>query len=89
MTMTDTQKAICRELLKISYECGFGSYYPLAPIAAKLGIEGGLALYDANTESGVLWDLGENGKALLGISRDGFSASVHIETLDLIEAWSR
>jgi hypothetical protein len=80
-----------RELLRLSDENGYGSFYPLAPIASRLGIEGGRFLYDADTGTGLLWgyggNRGENG--MLSISADGVYGSVNIEARDLLENWDR
>jgi hypothetical protein len=85
--MNDKQKAICRELIALSYEHGFGSSYPLQPIADKLGITD--VLYDNNTNTGLLWDLGPHGEGLLMIDHRGQSASVVRDTIMLLENWSR
>lgn len=80
-----------RELLYLSDKDGYDSAYPLAPIAAELGIESGRFLYDGDTETGLLWgyggNMGENG--MLHISDDGIYASVAIETRDLLKNWAR
>lgn len=80
--MTPQQKAVCRELLALSYEGGFGARYPLAPIAAKLKIK--RKLYDNNTNTGVLWDLGKHGKGYLDIANDGSSAGVLMENRGML-----
>ena len=85
MKMSPEQKSICRELLKMSYEHGFGSGYYLAPIAEKLGITE--VLYDNNTNTGILWELGPHGEGLLFISPDGESACVNMDTRGLLEHW--
>lgn len=86
--MNDTVKAISRKLLDLSYSNGFGVAYPLTPIAEELGIEAGKYLYDANTETGLLWGIGDNGSALITVGDSGEWASVNLETRDILEAWS-
>ena len=84
--MTPQQKAICRELLALAYKAGFGCYYPLAPIAAKLGIK--RRLYDNNTNTGLLWNLGKHGSGLLDITTDGTAACVPYELKDEVARYS-
>jgi len=67
-------------------EHGFGCLYPLAPIVEKLGITE--KLYDTETSSGVLWDIGPHGSGLLYIPHSGDSASVDFETHAMLEHWS-
>ena len=83
--LTVAQKQICRELIKLSIEHGFGSNYPLAPIAAKLGIAE--PLYDNNTKSGILWELGPHGGGLLFIPHSGDCASVEYDTHEMLANW--
>ncbi len=71
--MTENCKAICRELLKLSYSQGFDGGYPLQPIAEALQITE--PLYDENTGTGILWELGSYGNGLLDVSHDGKYAS--------------
>lgn len=85
MKMSPEQKAVCKELLRMSYENGFGCAYPLAPIAKKLGITE--VLYDNNTNTGILWELGPHGEGLLFIRHTGESASVSMDTRELLEHW--
>lgn len=87
--MTPDQKAVCRELLRECYDNGFNSRYPLEPIAKKLGITE--VLYDNNTNTGILWDLGPHGNGFLtfGYEKDPAThAGVCMDTLDLCEHWS-
>lgn len=84
--MNESQKFICRELLRLSYAHGFDSAYPLVPIAEAGGITD--LLYDPMAETGLLWDLAER-KGLLWMSNDGEAAGVSIESRDLLENWSR
>lgn len=85
--MTEPQKAICRALLKLCYEHGFSSFYPLAPIAEANGLRVE-DLYDECEQKGILFDLGPYGQGLIEISRDGRSASVVQDTRDLLAHWS-
>lgn len=87
MNMTPNQRAICRELLRLNYDKGFGEMFYLPTIAAKLKISE--PLYDDNTETGLLWDLGPKGEALLEVTDDGKWAGVNFEARDMVEAWSR
>ena len=84
--MTENQKAICRELLELSYGNGFNSY-PLKPIAAKLGITD--ILYDKNTETGILWELGAFGSGVIAVTDNGrgLYAGVMRDTHEQLEAW--
>jgi hypothetical protein len=83
--MTLPQKRICRELIQLSIEHGFGSLYPLAPIAEKLGITE--VLYDNETNTGILWDLGPHGQGLLYIPHTGDCASVDYDTHQMLANW--
>lgn len=84
--MTATQKAIVRELLRLSIDHGFGSRYLLAPIAEKLGITE--PLYDNNTNAGALWEIGPHGKGYLDIGPDGKSAAIDYDQHELLKHWS-
>jgi len=88
MKMTLEAKLICRELLKLSVEHGFGCGFDLAEIAEKLGIEG--ELYNGETESGILWGLGKNigEEGLIDIDHDGDSAAVIWDMHGMVEARS-
>ena len=83
--MTPTQKAICRELIRLSIENGFGCLYPLAPIAKKLKIK--RKLYDNNTNTGILWDLGPHGAGVIYVSPDGKSASIDYDQHHMVANW--
>lgn len=72
--MTTTQKKICKKLIALSIEHGFGNLYPLQPIADELGIKE--VLYDNNTNTGILWEFGPYGTGDLYFSPKGDSASV-------------
>jgi hypothetical protein len=89
MDLTKDQRSISRELLRLSFEGGFGIGYPLAPIAKQLGVPDGLALYDENTNAGILWSLGDLGSNLLTVANNGEWAAVNLDTYELLEAWSR
>ncbi len=80
--MTTEQKSIIRELIEQSYDSGF-HHYPLAPIAAKLGITE--PLYDNNTNTGLLWKLGRHGCAVLDINTEGTHAAVSRFALPTLE----
>ena len=84
LLMNAQQKAVCRELLALSYESGF-HHYPLAPIAEKLGIKG--ALYDNNTNKGLLWKLGRHGSGILDVSTDGKTAAIPFDQRGPIANW--
>ena len=84
--MPDVQKAALRELLRMCVECGFGSSYPLAPIAEKLGLKP-VELYDVETNTGLLWELGPYGDGLIDVSHDGLSAGVSYDTHQLLAHW--
>lgn len=86
--MNEKQKLACRELLRLSYANGFDSAYPLASIATQLGSTT-QELYNGNTETGLLFEFGEKGNALLWFTNSGDAAGVCVETKDLLEAWSR
>jgi hypothetical protein len=87
--MTDQQKQICCDLLRASFENGFGSSYPLKPIAAKLGITE-QDIYDANSETGIMWEYGSYGNGFISFTNhgNGLYASVQFDTKDLLESWS-
>lgn len=84
--MTDQQKTICRELLKLSYRHGFESSYPLAPIAASLGLTV-KELYDNNTNTGILWELGPHGNGVLDIGHQGTHAGCDMGTRGMLANW--
>lgn len=77
-------KLVCKELLKLSINEGFGCHYPLAPIAETLGITE--VLYDGNTESGILWDIGPHGEGLIDIEHSGESAAICWDLHSTVEA---
>jgi hypothetical protein len=79
--MTPIQKQITQELLDLSCDHGF-HYFPLTPIAAKLGITE--VLYDNNTNTGLLWDLGKFGKGYIDVHEDR-SACINRDLLRHIE----
>lgn len=83
--MTADQKKICKEIIRLSIEHGFSCSYPLAPIAKKFGITE--TLYDVDTNTGILWELGPYGNGLLDIPHDGQSAGVDYDTHQLLEHW--
>ena len=85
--MTLPQKQIIRELIDLSIAGGFGVGYPLAPIAEKFGITD--PLYDNNTETGVLWDMGQKGEGWVYVMGDGRSASVSYEEHTMLANWCR
>lgn len=85
--MTLTQKQIIREVIDLSIQHGFGTYFPLAPIAAKYGIKE--LLYDNEKNTGALWDVGPHGEGWLDIPRDGSSASVSYEEHSMLANWCR
>lgn len=84
--MTPVQKAFVRELLRLSIDHGFGCRYSLAPIAEKLAIKE--PLYDNNTNTGVLWEIGPHGKGFLDIGPDGMSAAIDYDQHTLLAHWS-
>lgn len=65
--MTDIQKQrlIIRRLLDLTDEHGRG-YYPLEPLAGEVGLTVA-QLYDNNTNTGLLWDLGRHGRAYIDV----------------------
>lgn len=86
--MTIDQKKVLRELLALSIENGFGSGYPLAPIAEKLGIKE--PLYDNNTNAGLLWEFGPHGSGMIyarGDWPDSY-ASIDYDFAGLLENWT-
>jgi len=86
--MTLDQKKVLRELLAQSIEHGFGSGYPLAPIAAKLGITE--PLYDNETNTGILWEFGPYGDGTIyahGNWPDAY-ASIDYFFAPMIENWT-
>lgn len=85
--MTDLQKAICRDLLKSSYETGFSNFYDLAPLAEKHGVQVE-DLYNEDEQSGLLFDLGPYKEGFLSFSRNGRAASVCQITHELLEHWA-
>lgn len=87
MPLTVPQKQIIRELIDLSIEEGFGTYYPLAPIAEKYGITE--PLYDQNTETGVLWAVGPHGEGWVFVTRDGRSAAVSYSEHQMLANWCR
>ena len=86
--MTIVQKKVLRELLKQSIEHGFGSMYPLAPIAEKLGITE--VLYDNNTNTGLLWEFGPHGTGTIFARGDWpeAAASIDYDMASSIENWT-
>ena len=84
--MTTQQKRICRYLIDQSIQNGFGAGYPLEPIAKELGLTC-LDLYDNNTNTGVLWELGQHGEGLLYVQPEGEWASVSYDTHELLKHW--
>ena len=80
--MTTTQKKICKKLISLSIEHGFGVLYSLQPIADDLGIKE--VLYDNNTNTGILWEFGQYGSGVLYFSSTGDSASVDYYTHDIL-----
>ena len=87
--MTLDQKKVLRELLAQAIEHGFGSSYPLKPIADKLGITE--PLYDNNTNTGLLWEFGPHGSGDIYARVDWPEASASIEygcSSSMIEAWT-
>jgi len=86
--MTLDQKKILRELLTQSIERGFGCLYPLAPIAQKLGITE--PLYDNNTNTGILWELGPHGDGTIFARGDwpDACASIDYDMAFTIESWT-
>lgn len=83
--MTLPQKQIIRELIELSVQSGFGCRYPLSPIAKKLGITE--LLYDGDTETGILWELGSHGKGYIDISHDGKYAGIYYQMVGMLENW--
>lgn len=73
--MSDDAKRryIVRRLLELTDEHGRG-YYPLAPLADDLGVTVE-ALYDNNTNTGLLWDLGRHGNALIDVLPHSFTSA--------------
>lgn len=87
--MTLNQKKALRELLSQAISHGFDSLYPLAPIAAKLGIEE--PLFDNNTNTGLLWEFGPHGSGLIYARGDWPDACASIDysySAPMIEAWT-
>jgi hypothetical protein len=70
MTDTEKQRLIVRRLLDLTDENGRG-YYPLAPLAAEVGLTVE-QLYDNNTNTGLLWELGRHGKAYIEVAPSSF-----------------
>jgi hypothetical protein len=85
--MTQAQKEVARELLSLSYTRGFESMHPLEPIAAKFGLTTA-ALYDKNTESGILFKYGPRGNGALTISKEGTHVGVFMDMREQLERWS-
>lgn len=81
--MNDKQNQIIQELIKTAIKNGFESYYPLQPIADKLGIKE--VLYDNNTNTGLLWELGNLRKGILDITTDGKYASISYNTAQIFK----
>lgn len=86
--MTLPQKLALRELLSQCIENGFSGSYPLAPIAAKLGITE--PLYDNNTNTGLLWEFGPHGKGYVDASGDwpNAYAGISYDFAPMIENWT-
>ena len=59
MSLTDIQKTLCRALLDLSYESGFRGY-PIRMLAERTGVPE-KEIFDAETETGHLWELGLHG----------------------------
>lgn len=83
--MNPQQKAVIRELLALCVSHGFGHYYPLAPIAQKLGIT--QPLYDNNRNKGLLWKLGRHGDGLIDVTTDGKSAAIPYDQHQSLARW--
>ncbi|RRJ96815.1 hypothetical protein Ga0100231_023905 [Opitutaceae bacterium TAV4] len=83
--MTPIQKKICCDLLAQCVEHGFGSSHSLKPIAQKHGLTV-KEIYDNETNTGILWDLGPHGQGLIDVRND--SATVYYETHDMLAHWS-
>ena len=81
--MNNKQEKIVQELITSSIKNGFDSCYPLQPIADKLGIKE--VLYDNNTNTGLLWELGRFGSGILDISTDGKYASIDYNMSNLLK----
>jgi hypothetical protein len=84
--MTDQQKQVCRYLLSESVRHGFGNGYSLEPIAKEMGVTV-LELYDNNTNTGILWDLGPHGSGDIYVHHDGSFASVEYDMADILGHW--
>lgn len=89
--MTPIQKAFVRELLRLAYSQGFDSSHLLAPIAEKLCVPPSEVLYDNETNTGLLWELGDYGSGLLEFnqSEPATHACVCFDMKELAEHWSR
>jgi hypothetical protein len=81
--LTKAQQLICNDLLNLCIENGFGHLYALGPIAAKHEITE--ILYDNNTNTGILWELGKHGNGLLDVSNDGETAGIPWECHGWVE----
>lgn len=66
--------AACRLLLELSYEHGF-HYFPLSVLAESLSVRSE-ALYDNDTNTGVLWSLGPHGEGALDVTSDGTAIGI-------------
>lgn len=87
----EIRNRICRGLIQLSYEGGFGVKYPLKLVFERDPELPNLAVrdvYDSNKEQGVLWKWA-NSMGLIDVSDDGMYASVNVDTLHELETWSR
>ncbi len=87
--MNADQGAIIRALIACSYSGGFDTAYPLDKILEACRLPPETVLYDEDTESGLLWQLGCDGFVDVQDHGHGQYASIAMESLSRLEAWSR
>ena len=87
--MTDDQKKIIRELLRLAYSSGFDTFYPLKPIADSMGIKD-TDIYDPDTEKGILEEYGESGNGFINFrqGQNGIFAVPNFDTRTILENWT-
>lgn len=86
--MTEEQKQVCRELLRLSHENGYAGLYPLKPIAAMMG-KTVKELYDPETDTGILFEFAARSRGkhggFLTFSLSGTHAGISVDTRSMLE----
>ncbi len=85
-SLSEQQKAVLRDILREAVRGGFDSGFDLEPIAQKhqLTVRD---LYDSSLNTGLLWDVSQEGDGLIYVHHDGSFVSVAFETHELLAHW--